>query len=207
MGVRTSPHDSNHSTRRPTSLVHTLPLTPHTNIPPACSFMSLPQRGHTTGYDPDVDDRTPYQRTRFDKGLRGTKPRAHTTPRAPRTCHHSIFVYSSHTLAACALWVCAAGINVWYGHQSTTTLVCDCPMPADALNSAGIESRVWCITERRLSSLRKNFNCCLTLRGGARLQLHPDSQSGPQSGSKSAFLSPATFAGQRCAGSGDAVPM
>ena len=33
-------------------------------------FMSLPQRGYTTGYDPNVDDRTPYQIQRFAKGLR-----------------------------------------------------------------------------------------------------------------------------------------
>ena len=46
-------------------------------------------------------------------------------------------------------------------------------------------------------------NCCLTLRGGARLQLlrtHRASQSAPRSAPRAAFLSPATFAGQRCAG-------
>ena len=33
-------------------------------------FMSLPQRGYTTGYDAKVDDRTPYQVQRFSKGLK-----------------------------------------------------------------------------------------------------------------------------------------
>ena len=47
-------------------------------------FMSLPQRGYTTGYVADVmgadgtkiednDDRTPYQRAKFGKGLNGIK--------------------------------------------------------------------------------------------------------------------------------------
>ena len=47
-------------------------------------FMSLPQRGYTTGYVADVmgadgtkiednDDRTPYERTKFAKGLKGIK--------------------------------------------------------------------------------------------------------------------------------------
>ena len=33
-------------------------------------FMSLPQRGYSTGYDPERDDRTPYQLARFGAGLR-----------------------------------------------------------------------------------------------------------------------------------------
>ena len=38
--------------------------------PPAPSqFMSLPQRGYTTGYDPARDDRTLYQLERFGRGL------------------------------------------------------------------------------------------------------------------------------------------
>ena len=47
-------------------------------------FMSLPQRGYTTGYVEDVmgadgekiednDDRTPYERAKFGKGLKGIK--------------------------------------------------------------------------------------------------------------------------------------
>ena len=35
--------------------------------------MSLPQRGYTTGYDPERDDRTPYQLERFGRGLKGIK--------------------------------------------------------------------------------------------------------------------------------------
>ena len=34
-------------------------------------FMSFPQRGYTSGYDPDRDDRTPYQLARFGGGLKG----------------------------------------------------------------------------------------------------------------------------------------
>ena len=34
-------------------------------------FMSLPQRGYTSGYDADADDRTPYQLARFSAGLKG----------------------------------------------------------------------------------------------------------------------------------------
>ena len=33
-------------------------------------YMSLPQRGRTTGYDKDKDDRTPYEQARFMKGLK-----------------------------------------------------------------------------------------------------------------------------------------
>jgi hypothetical protein len=33
-------------------------------------FMSLPQRGYTAGYDPEHDDRTPYQLARFGAGLK-----------------------------------------------------------------------------------------------------------------------------------------
>ena len=33
-------------------------------------FMSLPQRGYTSGYDPERDDRTPYQLARFSAGLK-----------------------------------------------------------------------------------------------------------------------------------------
>ena len=32
-------------------------------------FVSLPQRGYTTGYDPERDDRTEYERKRFVRGL------------------------------------------------------------------------------------------------------------------------------------------
>ena len=50
-------------------------------IPCSLSFMSLPQRGYTTGYVPDEcgpdgkvtksnDDRTLYQQARFGKGLK-----------------------------------------------------------------------------------------------------------------------------------------
>ena len=34
-------------------------------------FMSLPQRGYTSGYDAEADDRTPYQLARFSAGLKG----------------------------------------------------------------------------------------------------------------------------------------
>ena len=30
----------------------------------------MPQRGRTTGYDKDKDDRTPYEQARFMKGLK-----------------------------------------------------------------------------------------------------------------------------------------
>ena len=98
--------------------------------------MSLPQRGHTTGFVPDErdadgklvrshDDRTPYQLARYGKGLKG--------------------------------------INVWYGAEYTTTLVCDFAMSAGADNPAPIDKRGWCIFERRLSSVRKDRRCCLSL--------------------------------------------
>ena len=73
-------------------------------------FLSLPQRGYTTGYSADEDDRTPEQLERFGKGLKG--------------------------------------INVWYGHEYTVTLVCDFPMPEGAENDAPIEKRGWCIMEK-----------------------------------------------------------
>ena len=99
-------------------------------------FMSLPQRGYTTGYVPDEcgddgkivksnDDRTPYQLARFGSGLKG--------------------------------------INVWYGSVHTTTLVCDWPMPANAENASPIATRGWCIFEKALSSVRKDGRCCLAL--------------------------------------------
>ena len=37
--------------------------------------MSFPQRGCTTAYDPERDDRTPYQQARFKKGLMGINVR------------------------------------------------------------------------------------------------------------------------------------
>jgi len=86
-------------------------------------FMSLPQRGYTTGYDPQKDDRTPYQLGRFIKGL--------------------------------------GSINVWYGAVYVTTVVCDWPMPECAQNTVPIDRRGWCIFERRLSSIRKDDDCCL----------------------------------------------
>ena len=55
------------------------------------------------------------------------------------------------------------GINVWYGHQYTTTLVCDFAMPEGAENPAPIDMRGWCIFEKMLSSMRKDGDCCLTL--------------------------------------------
>ena len=45
----------------------------------------------------------------------------------------------------------------------TLTLVLDVPMPAGATNDAPIERRGWCLFERRLSSLVKGNDCCLTL--------------------------------------------
>ena len=54
-------------------------------------------------------------------------------------------------------------MNVWYGHPHVTTLTCDFEMPAGAENAAPIDRRGWCIFERRLSSVRKNGGCCLTL--------------------------------------------
>ena len=86
-------------------------------------FMSLPQRGYTTGYDAARDDRTPYEQARFRAGIRG--------------------------------------INHWYGHLFTTTLVCDWTMPSTAENGASISKRGWCIFERELSSIRKSSKCFL----------------------------------------------
>ena len=99
-------------------------------------FMSLPQRGYTTGHVPDEcgddgkvvksnDDRTPYQLARFVSGLKG--------------------------------------INVWYGSVYTMTLLCDWRMPAGAENAASIDKRGWCIFEKALSSVRKHGRCCLAL--------------------------------------------
>ena len=51
----------------------------------------------------------------------------------------------------------------WYGAERATALVCDFPMPEGAENPAPIEQRGWCITEKRLSSMRKAGPCCLTL--------------------------------------------
>ncbi len=98
--------------------------------------MSLPQRGYTTGYVPDVlgpdgtveqnkDDRTLYQRKRFAKGL--------------------------------------AKVNVYYGHPLIFTLVCDFPMPASAENKAPIDERGWCVFEKYTSSIVKEGDCCLYL--------------------------------------------
>ena len=42
-------------------------------------------------------------------------------------------------------------------------------MPVGALNSAPIERRGWCIFERRLSSVRKDGDCCLNLSGLANV--------------------------------------
>ena len=88
-------------------------------------FMSLPQRGYTTKYDADHEDRTDYQLKRFGKGLKH--------------------------------------INVWYGHERVTTLVCDWPMPAGAQNPHPIDVRGWCVFERHLSSIVKDGNCYLQL--------------------------------------------
>ena len=79
-------------------------------------FMSLPQRGRTTGFVEDVrdaegemiqsnDDRTPAQLERFIHGL--------------------------------------GKINVWYGAQYTHTLVLNTPMPDGAENAAPYERRGW----------------------------------------------------------------
>ena len=88
-------------------------------------FMSLPQRGYTTKYDADHEDRTDYQLKRFGKGLKH--------------------------------------INVWYGHERVTTLVCDWPMPAGAQNPHPIDVRGWCVFERHLSSIVKFGRCYLQL--------------------------------------------
>ena len=131
-------------------------------------YLSLPQRGHTAGFVPDEvdaagvtvesnDDRAPAERARFGRGLKG--------------------------------------INIWYGHPYTTTLIVDLPMEAGVENAAPVERRGWvlctlasnpaaprvltvhtmsmrlprvcthwqCIFERRLSSLRKHGDCCLTI--------------------------------------------
>ena len=88
-------------------------------------FMSLPQRGYTTKYDADHEDRTDYQLKRFGKGLKH--------------------------------------INVWYGHEHVTTLVCDWPMPAGAQNPHPIDVRGWCVFERHLSSIVKFSECYLQL--------------------------------------------
>ena len=99
-------------------------------------YMSLPQRGHTTGYVDDErdsddkvtktnDDRSPYELARFGMGLKA--------------------------------------INVWYAHAYVTTLVLDTPMPTSAVNSAPVEQRGWCLFERALSNLVKNGWCCLAL--------------------------------------------
>ena len=54
-------------------LIGSRPLTPRAFEPRArtCSFMSLPQRGYTTSYDKDKDDRSEYERLRFNMGLKG----------------------------------------------------------------------------------------------------------------------------------------
>ena len=98
--------------------------------------MSLPQRGYTTGYVPDVlgpdgtvgqnkDDRTLYQRMRFVKGL--------------------------------------GKVNIWYGHTNVYTLVCDFPMPASAEKPTPMDERGWCIFEKYTSSIVKDALCCLYL--------------------------------------------
>ena len=98
--------------------------------------MSLPQRGYTTRY---VDD---------ERDADGKLIRSHDD-RTP------------YQLARFGKGL--KGINVWYGAQFTTTLVCDFEMSAGAENSAPIDKRGWCIFERRLSSVRKYGDCCLTL--------------------------------------------
>jgi hypothetical protein len=101
-------------------------------------FMSLPQRGRTTGFVPDDvdasgevvkknDDRTIDQLERFGRGLRN--------------------------------------INVWYGAAYTHTLVLNTPMPSAATNKTKYEDRGWCIFECSLSALVKDDFCYLELKG------------------------------------------
>jgi hypothetical protein len=133
-------------------------------------FMSLPQRGYTSGYVPDEmgpdgkvsksnDDRSPYQLARFGKGL--------------------------------------GRVNVWYGAPKVTTLVLDTPMPAAAENPAPVDRRGWCIFERALSSITKQGDCCLEL---SRLPPPGDEDYGywldlttPLMGARTAPLSPDAF--------------
>ena len=99
-------------------------------------YLSLPQRGRTTGFVPDevdasgqvvksFDDRNQDQMERFRKGL--------------------------------------SSINVWYGHDRTFTLVLNTEMPAGSENMHPYGSRGWCIFERCLSSLVKDTFCYLEL--------------------------------------------
>ena len=116
------------TTQRPPALTHSCAqssLTPHARIPLVCSFMSLPQRGYTTGYDPDVDDRTPYQLARFDKGLRGTSPRlTHRGP--PCTCHHRVCALATHALAVRALSCVCAGVQASTSGTARSTRIRSC---------------------------------------------------------------------------------
>ena len=116
-------------------------------------YLSLPQRGRTTGFVPDevdargkvvksFDDRNQDQIERLRKGL--------------------------------------GSINVWYGHDRTFTLVLNTGMPAGSENMHPYGSRGWCIFERCLSSLVKDTFCYLELskmkvQGAGR----PQGQGGP----------------------------
>ena len=117
-------------------------------------FMSLPQRGYTSGYVPDEmgldgkviksnDDRTPYQLARFGGGLSaytGFQP-APLTSRLQRhlhcLCSHRHFC---RPLGRTFDLTFAEGINYWYAAPNVTTLVLDTPMPAGAENPAPVDS-------------------------------------------------------------------
>ena len=121
-------------TRVRSRLLITLPARAYVCAPR--SFISLPQCGFTTSY---ADD----ERDADGKLLRSHDDR---TP---------------YQLARFGEGL--KGINVWYGAEFTTTLVCDFDMSAGAENPAPIGKRGWCIFERRLSSVRKDGTCCLAL--------------------------------------------
>ena len=102
-------------------------------------FMSLPQRGYTSGYDASRDDRSRYEIARFGRGLTAIngESRAPPQPRRPRARFLPPRRRLSRALASTRSPPRLARA-VWYAHQYTNTLVLDLPMPAGAENQAPI---------------------------------------------------------------------
>ena len=102
-------------------------------------FMSLPQRGYTSGYDASRDDRSRYEIARFGRGLTAIngESRAPPQPRRPPARFPPPRRRLSRALASTRSPPRLARA-VWYAHQYTNTLVLDLPMPAGAENQAPI---------------------------------------------------------------------
>ena len=83
MRVNRSPDPTGEQLQRLIPLLRTMVEQPSGGPGEACKwgivwdFMSLPQRGRTTGYMADAGDRSPYEIARFGMGLGSINVRAH----------------------------------------------------------------------------------------------------------------------------------